>query len=217
MDGVKVDPWVSRQLVPIGPDGGTVVATYGGHPRGVATHRWPRCAVCRSPMCHLAQIDAGPWLSIGAWKRMTIFICHATGGRCEDWDPNKGANRVLLHADLDDTLYDGPPTVRVYRRVRLGVEPSVDERAHYQAEKLRGLPSAEIWAGLRYDKLGGAAVWLQSDDTPQSPSGQGAMRHAAQITTEIVGFDITKGGVGWVFFDPYETGEHAARFLWQGA
>ena len=38
-------------------------------------------------MCRMAQIDAGPWLDLGKFVRVSVFICYATGGRCEDWDP----------------------------------------------------------------------------------------------------------------------------------
>ena len=61
--------------------GETVVGAYGGHPRGIRNGEWPRCAVCGSPMCHMAQFDAGPWLNLQGYERMTLFICHATGGR----------------------------------------------------------------------------------------------------------------------------------------
>ncbi len=210
------DPLLSRRLVPVGPDGGNVIVNYGGHPRGIRAHLWPRCTVCKSPMCHMAQVDTGPWLDLGPNKRMSVFICHATGGRCEDWDPWKGANRVLLHRELDDNLYDGPPTVRVYRRVRLGLDPTVDEREQFRMGKERGQTSQEIWDSLRYDKVGGAPVWVHGEDAPQSPTGQ-PMRLAMQITTEIVAFDITKGGIAWVFFDPSDPGENAARLLWQGS
>jgi hypothetical protein len=152
----------------------------------------------------MAQFDGGPWLDLGGFARMSIFICHATGGRCEDWDPYKGANRVLLQRVRDDSLYDGPPTVRVYRRVRLTVDPPVDER------KLAG------GAGT-YDKLGGVPGWLQGDDAPRSMDGSGNMRFVAQLTTDVVTFDITRGGRAYIYVDPGDTSEKAGYLLWQGA
>lgn len=210
------EQWSSRRLRPAGVDGGLVVGSFGGHPRGIRAALWPRCAVCRAPMCHMAQIDAGPWLDLGHFHRLTAFICHATGGRCEDWDPGKGANRVVLHSDIDEALHDGPPTVRVYRRVRLAVDPTVDEREVFRIGKERGLASRQIWERLRYDKVGGAPAWLHGDDTPQSPTGLGPMRLAVQLSTEVVAFDITKGGMAWIFFDPNDPTENAGRLLWQG-
>ncbi len=215
-EGERTDNWSSRRLRAAGADGGLVVGSFGGHPRGVRTSAWPRCAVCRAPMCHLAQIDAGPWLDLGPYHRLTAFICHATGGRCEDWDPRKGGNKVLLHADLDDAMHDGPPTVRVYRRVRLAAEPSVDERELFRIGKERGLTMPQLWESLRYDKLGGAPSWVHGDDTPQNLAGLGPMRLAVQLSTDLVAFDITKGGVAWIFFDPNEPTADAARMLWQG-
>lgn len=145
---------------------------------------------------------------------MSLFICHATGGRCEDWDPNKGANRVVLHDQLDDELYDGPPTVRVYRRCELTVGEPTDELAWMLEVKEKGTPMRQALRALRHDKLGGGAVWLAGDATPRARSGA-PMRLVAQLTTELVPFDITSRGMAWVFLDPEEPGPNAACLLWQ--
>jgi len=162
----------------------------------------------------MAQIDAGPWLDLGPFERMSLFICHATGGRCEDWDPWKGANRVLLHRTADDSLYDGPPTVRVYRRVHLTVSRPRDEHALIQQVQAQGLPMERALRALRHDKLGGGAVWLHGDATPHNPGGR-PLRLIAQLTTDIVKFDITPDGMAYVFFDD-ESPDGDARLLWQG-
>ena len=167
-------------------------------------------------MCHMAQFNSGPWLDLGSWSRMSLFICHATGGRCEDWNPWKGANRVLLQEEQDDSLYDGPPTVRVYRRVPLTVSTPTDEQALMASVRNHQISEADALAQLRHDKLGGGAVWLHGDDTPQSPSGDGGMRLALQVTTSLVTFDITSGGMAYVFIDPNDDSEDSARLLWQG-
>lgn len=208
--------WVSYRLHKATSDGETVVGAYGGHPRGIRSHQWPRCRVCGSPMCHMAQVDAGPWVDLQGFARMSVFICHATGGRCEDWDPWKGANKVLLQRVRDDSLYDGPPTVRVYRRVRLGISPRVDEAALVRDARERGQSTRPVVQSLRYDKLGGMPVWLHAEDTPASPTGQGPMRLVLQLTTDIVTFDITRGGMAYVYVDPWDPTEEAARMLWQG-
>lgn len=211
----RISAWLSFRLRKAsGPD--VRVGAYGGHPRGIRMHEWPRCAVCANPMCHMAQFDAGPWLNLHGWSRASVFICHATGGRCEDWDPWKGANRVLLHRNRDDNLYDGPPTVRVYRRTELAVDPALDERAVIEEAQSAGASGKNVLDAIRHDKLGGGAVWLHADDTPQSPTGKGPMRLVVQLTTNIVGFDITPGGMAYVFLDPYDTTDHAGRLLWQG-
>ena len=165
----------------------------------------------------MAQVDAGPWLDLQGFARMSLFICHATGGRCEDWDPWKGANRVVLQRVRDDNMYDGPPTVRVYRRVRLTIDPPVDEAALMREVREEGMPMKRVLDALRHDKLGGGAVWLMGDDTPQSPSGKGPMRLALQMTTELVAFDITRGGMAYVFLDPHDTSDEAGHLLWQGS
>ncbi|MEZ4318627.1 MAG: hypothetical protein R3F61_14025 [Myxococcota bacterium] len=209
-------PWHSFRIRKAKSDAKVIIGAYGGHPRGIRAHQWPRCAVCGAPMCHMAQIEAGPWLDLGPHTRMTVFICHATGGRCEDWDPWKGANKVLLSKMRDENLYDGPPTVRVYRRQLLTVDQALDERAVMSQVRTHGVPVADALEQLRHDKLGGGAVWLHGDDTPASPTGQGPMRMLLQITTDLVKFDITSGGMGYVFLDPYDASENAGRLLWQG-
>ena len=218
MDNNKPKPWLSFRLrkgkSDTDPD--LLVGAYGGHPRGIRSHLWPRCKVCGAPMCHMAQIDAGPWLDLGGWARMSLFICHATGGRCEDWDPWKGANAVVLQRQKDDNLYDGPPTVRVYRRVRLVADPAVDEAALMRDVKDNDTPLRTALEALRHDKLGGGAVWVHHDDTPKSPSGNGPMRLALQLTTDVVAFDITRGGMAYVFLDPWDASENAGKLLWQG-
>ena len=216
MEDTTVSSWYSFRLRRAVAESDAVVGAYGGHPRGIRSHQWPRCRVCGAPMCHMAQIDAGPWLKIPGFDRMSLFICHATGGRCEDWDPWKGANRVLLQRVRDDNLYDGPPTVRVYRRVRLTTDPAIDETALMREVRDRGMPMKRVLDALRHDKLGGSPVWLHGDDTPQSTSGRGPMRLALQLTTDVVMFDITRGGMAYVFLDPFDSTEEAGRLLWQG-
>lgn len=211
----KITAWHSFRIR-VAKRGDTIVGAYGGHPRGIRAHDWPRCAVCGSPMCHMAQLEAGPWLDLQGYARMSLFICHATGGRCEDWDPWKGSNRVILHRVRDDSLYDGPPTVRVYRRTELTVDAPIDELAMMLQVKEEGRPMKEALDALRHDKLGGGAVWLHGDDTPQSPDGEGPMRLVMQVTTDVVSFDITPGGMSYIFLDPQDPTESSGRLLWQG-
>ena len=213
MERAPLNPWLSYPLV-AATGRQPSVGSLGGHPRGVRAQEWPRCQVCSNPMCHMAQFDAGPWLDIGPFARMSLFICHATGGRCEDWDPWKGANRVLLHPARDENLYDGPPTVRVYRRTPVRVIHPTDEQALMQLVQDRRKTISEALGEIRHDKLGGGAVWLQGDATPRNRSNR-PMRLLAQLTTNLVRFDITPSGMAYVFFDDESpTGE--ARMLWQG-
>lgn len=213
MKAPEDNAWLSHPLRRA-KEGETVVGWYGGHPRGVPNELWPRCVVCGNPMCHMAQIDAGPWLDLAGHARMSLFICHATGGRCEDWDPYKGANTVMLHRHRDENLYDGPPTVRVYRRLILTTDPPVDELALMKRVD-QGVPMSDLLEQLRVDKLGGGAVWLQGDSTPMAGTGEGPMRLVLQLTTDLVSFDITPGGMAYVFVDPSDDSSAAAYMLWQ--
>jgi len=162
------------------------------------------------------QITAGPLVDLGPFQRATAFICHATGGRCEDWDPWKGANAVLLQTQLDDELYDGPHTVRVYRKQMLGVAGTTDEAGLAEGVRSGALPVAQAVEAIRHDKLGGRPVWITGDATPQSRVGTGPMRLVAQVTTQITGFDITPKGIAYLFIDPHDTSSSAGVLLWQG-
>jgi hypothetical protein len=192
--------------------GETPSVIYGGHPRGIPMAQWPQCAVCGNPMCFMAQIEASPEVDLGPWARASVFICHATGGRCEDWDPFRGANKVILHAFGDDTLYDGPPTVRVYRRRALAHDaPQADRTPDFGGLFLAGSRSQP----RRWDKVGGEPAWLHTSHPPPSPTGKGPMRLVLQLTSEIVRFDITEGGMAWVFLDPWAADEPQGRLVWQ--
>jgi hypothetical protein len=191
-----------------------VVGAYGGHPRGVKHGDWPKCTVCKAPMCHVVQLDAGAWLDLGFYKRLTVFICHATGGRCRDWEPFSGANRVLLHGLIDDDLYDGPATVRVYPRRPLAIGPAFDEQA-LLAHSTEDPESYERFKPIRYDKVGGAPAWLYEEDVPKLSGQPEETRMVLQMTRAIVPFDITDGGVAYVFFNPSGEVSQAAALLWQ--
>ena len=163
-------------------------------------------------MCHLCQIDAGPWLDLGPYQRMSVFICHATGGMCEDWDPYKGANKVVLHREQNNMLFDGPPTVRVYRRFKLTVDEPYDESVIWESPEDERHAAVE---SLRYDKLGGGAVWLHRDASPLTVKGN-PMKMLLQVTTDLVKFDITNRGMAYIFIDTETAQEGRGYMLWQG-
>jgi hypothetical protein len=164
-------------------------------------------------MCHLAQIDAGSWLDLGFYKRLTVFICHATGGRCRDWEPFEGSNCVLLHGLIDDDLYDGPATVRVYSRRPLAIEVAVEEGkllAHSGEEN----PFKRL-RPIRYDKIAGEPAWLYKGQVPAMEGNPSETRLVLQMSREIVPFDITDGGMAYVFFNPSGGSKDGAVMLWQ--
>jgi hypothetical protein len=163
----------------------------------------------------MAQMDAGPWLDLGYFKRMTVFICHATGGRCRDWEPNGGANRVILHGLLDDDLYDGPAVVRVYRRHMLTIELGVDENVLLAKQLELAEGGEEALDAISYDKIGGIPAWLYEAKPSLMSTSPENCRLVLQMTRDIIPFDITEGGVAYVFFDPSGEAKDGAVMLWQ--
>ena len=143
-----------------------------------------------------------------------MFICHATGGRCKDWEPFTGANRVLLNGLLDDDLYDGPATVRVYPRRPLTIGPALDEQLLLSHSK-DDPDSCDRLLPIRYDKIGGGPAWLYEGEVPKLTGDPAETRMILQMTRAIVPFDITDGGIACVFFNPSGEASEAAALLWQ--
>lgn len=193
--------------------GEPVIGWFGGHPRGVGEEDWPSCRVCGAAMCHMGQINAGPHLDLAGYDRVSLFICHATGGRCKDWDPNLGANMALLQRNCSDQLFDGPPTVRVYHRVKLTIEKGVDEAAIIESAGPGSVGERVIKTHLDHEKIGGLPIWHKKELTPMSTDGSEPMRMLMQFSTGIVQFDITESGVGYLFIDD-SPGAVAVKLLW---
>ena len=150
-------------------------------------------------------------MDIFPFQRLSVFICHATGGVCGDWDPFKGSNRVILHREQNNNLFDGPPTVRVYRRTRLAIDKVVEN----EAQNIATLHNSEVAPVPAIDKLGGVPDWIHPTTPPLTGPGN-PMDLAVQITTEIVKFDITDKGRAFVFLDLESTGAPRGYMLWQG-
>ena len=91
----------------------------------------------------------------------------------------------------------------------------MDERAMLDAGRAAGASREGTLEALRHDKLGGFGAWKGEDPTPDSLVGEGKMRLLAQLTTQIVTFDITRRGVLFVFIDPQDRSPEAAKMLWQ--
>ncbi|WP_124726397.1 hypothetical protein [Staphylospora marina] len=81
----------------MGPPG-QFVDQFGGIPWGLPEDKWPTCSGCEAPMSLLAQFaHHSDRLDLGKDGRVLyVFIC---GDDCETWDPECGANKVLI---LDD-------------------------------------------------------------------------------------------------------------------
>ncbi len=209
-----MNPWQSHRLKEA-TEGDDIVGAYGGHPRGIEESRWPRCGVCGQPMCHLAQLEAGAWLQLGHFARMSVFSCQATGQRCTQSIETSLVHAVLLHSESSDELLDGPATARVFPRVLLAVAEAIDERELWHDAQQRGHSANDMLRKLRADKLGGGAVWLQRDQAPVSPTGLGNMRLVLQMTTHLSAFGWPGKGLGYVFVDPHQPEAERGVFLWQ--
>jgi hypothetical protein len=187
-----------------------VAGWLGGHPRGILGVEWPHCAICGAAMCHLGQFNHSEHFSLGIYRRASLFICHATGGNCEDWRHDNGANALILSRFVDHELDDGPETVKVYHRIELTTSAPVDESVLRVEGGLKGVRATALRAHIDGSKLGGFPIWRTPRAAPEGKNGP--MRFLGQLGTEILPFDITAGGMLFLFMDD---DEGLGAVLWQ--
>lgn len=163
---------------------------WGGVPKGVPQREWPACAECEAPMIHVATFHAHPErLPLTKHAAVMAFVCG--GELCEFWDPESGANKVLLRTAKDlakGTLMAAPEGAdTAKKRVH-----SYEEVFEIDNELEPNAPSPKDC-----DKVGGYPAWLQGDDTPACGSCKRAMRFVAQLNEHDLNF--TGGGMAYIF------------------
>ena len=101
---VEVDAFLctlSRASEPIQ----AAVSKLGGVPVFLRETNWPTCEHCGSDMDFLGQISLkSPVRSTSLYEMAYLFMCPGKFDKrgwleCETWDPNAGANAVLLQRD----------------------------------------------------------------------------------------------------------------------
>ncbi len=176
---------------------------WGGVPRGVGVREWPACAECKAPLIHVATIHAHPErLPLKKHAALMAFICG--GELCEFWDPEMGANKVLLRtaADLAKPTLEAPPKgVETARPWAFGYKEvfEIDEAREPNAPMLETC-----------DKVGGYPAWIQRDDRPRCSQCKKPMRFVAQLNEHDLNF--AGGGISYLFVCE---AEHKAVLLMQ--
>jgi hypothetical protein len=208
------------------------VIKIGGSPVFLAAADWPQCSHCGARMEFIAQLPLRDPLPLStSWDMAYVFMCPGRFDdrgwlECQTWAPNSGANAVLLQRGSDPQMsLARPPAYPEYAvSLRHCLEPDVDTANYDQYDECYEDVSSST-------KLGGVAVWLQTNETPPCPACGGDMRLIAQIDAELEGAlpadprewsDMKKsflqfgdGGVGYVFLCKNECGPNGAAFLWQ--
>lgn len=187
---------------------------FGGLAPGFSKDRWPSCRNCDAPMTHVLTLNAHhDRLPLRDHAALSMFVCgnEETAGDCEVWDPDEGANAIVL--STADEL--ARPTLRAAPKGPDGDSPSPTLRQKKIAYRdgFEEDPEANDNPDpIRAEtKVGGYPGWIQFPDTPSCSVCDREMRFVAQVgeLAEEVNF---AGGDAYVFCCPEE---HEARMLCQ--
>jgi predicted DNA-binding WGR domain protein len=185
---------------------------FGGMPPGVSEEDWPRCKDCDQPMQFLFLLNAHPErLPLKKSAALAVFMCggEVSGGGCPTYDPNDGANAVLLLSKKALALpaIEQPPAGEqgqseellpkrfLYREVP-ELEPEEEDE-----ENMDGMA----------DKVGGYPGWLQDAEVPKCRKCRKPMHFVAQLHDQGK-LNFGDSGEAYLFVCPQE---HEGRFLWQ--
>lgn len=209
------------------------VFKFGGSPVFFHETLWPLCRHCGKEMDFLAQIPLqNPLHFSDRYNMAYIFMCPGQFDErgwleCKNWDPESGANKVILQAASDlvtvvDRASEYPDYVVALEHV---TEPIVDTSDYQLSDEL-------LHAVHETSKLGGVPTWLQANETPPCPICNGTTKYIAQIDAELDGSlpavsnedDHEKykffhfggdDGIGYVFLCVNECDPESGSFLWQ--
>lgn len=208
-----------------------LVTKFGGQPVWVGEPQWPLSRETGNPMRFVCQIALDRELVPNTTARMAYFFM--TEEDCDDfvdgtYDPDGGENAVILQPGVPSVpttpLREGPTLFRMVQKP--GETRLQPETCEFRVRTTAGtdpefLPEEELfklpqeqWASVRgkvnENKIGGAPVFLQSDQFPFDD----ACRLLFQLDACSVPFYINFGdsGVGYAFLN--EAGDQA-KFLWQ--
>lgn len=141
----------------------------------------PACSSCGEPMAFLATFTADvERLPLGAKKGLALFQC-ASGKPCKPWEPDAGANAVVLLDEAPAASGAG-----------LGFSAKPDSEPGGSAKRRPVLGS----------KLGGFPSWIQDEAVPTCAACKGPMTFALQLD-DTCGANFGDDGLGYVFTCPH--------------
>jgi uncharacterized protein YwqG len=191
------------------PDEERVATRIGGRPLAPQGTLWPMCSACDGPMQFLAQVRLVEVAEKGVPPGLLLlFQCQNKPGQCDEWDAMSGGNAALRVTERGAILMDPPVTSR---------KTLLDDMDGVKLAPLNGKYEEQVAKNQAIlGVLGGAPLWIQSDETPSCPKCKKAMRFAVQLEERGGGginFGDAGNGYGFVCSDcPLE-----AKFLWQCA
>lgn len=196
------------------------VTRIGGLPLAPAGTDWPTCTACSGPLQFIAQLvlDGGRGV-------LAVFMCANDPGSCQEWSATSGGNRAFLFPP--DGLAPLPPpalpatedeedddedvrllgAVRTVERVTVA-GPEYEAAAKAWSER-SGRPRGQVLG-----QLGGAADWLQYDETPDCTDCGRPMAFVAQLEEGPDPLTAPNFGSGRAYAHACAPCGRAA-FLWQ--
>lgn len=188
---------------------------FGGVPAGIQASLWPVCQDCQHPMSFVLMLRKhAVRLPLQRHGALALFVCSNTfsKGACQTWEPDHGANRVLL---LHDEALRQPalPSVPTLNGLD-GSEALAQRRLTYTGPDFEADPEREENAAEVDDasKVGGFPSWIQGDETPTCKQCAAKMTFVAQLEERLDGALNFAGGTGYLFCCAEE---HDAKFLFQ--
>lgn len=191
------------------------VTKFGGAPVWVAAPQWPLSRQTGRPMHFIAQIAIDPELFGGAPGRVAYLFMTDDEDVDSGYDPAGGENALIIQpsdallAVEAAALLEGPSLFEMVfaNRHGLGVQSPCEfavRLAEPQDDADRDWEEGDF-----ENKIGGASIWMQFDETP----GEG-WRLLLQLDSAGVPFSINFGdaGVGYAFLSPDGA---SGLFLWQ--
>ncbi|MFF3862863.1 hypothetical protein [Streptomyces sp. NPDC002209] len=207
------------------------VTRIGGLPLAPSGTRWPTCTTCSGPLCFIAQIvlDGGRGI-------LAVFMCANDPGSCEEWSATAGGNRAYLFPSAglvpmplpalpaaedgdgdgdeeDEEDDEDDEDVRQLGAVRSVERVTVTEPEYRLARKAwserSGRPANDVLG-----RLGGAAEWLQCDETPDCAGCGRPMEFVARLDEGPDPLTAPNFGSGSAYAHACEPCGRAA-FLWQ--
>lgn len=187
----------------------------GGLPTGVSEFEWPACRSCKGAMQFLAQIklaDSADESLNGRPQVLLLFQCQNEPGMCDEWDANAGGNAACL-ASVGTAAVSAPETgdTTLSSESFVTLKP-YDSSVATESEDDNYIDAVEDNENI-LGKIGGDALWLQGDETPDCDCGN-KMHFVAQLEERGGGgINFGGGGVGYAFV--CGVCEDKAKFLWQ--
>lgn len=184
--------------------------SFGGLPvRREGTHlEWPLCKSCELPMQYLGKIAT----DIGLEQ---IFMCQNEPGCCEEWEPDSGANAVIILESSDLEHAEAPADGEAIRNCQHGAEIVEIEAENYDKARVKWQEESGLAMRQVLGQINGEPLWLQQDETPTCSGCGNKMRFVAQLEqgpdweTEM---NFGGGGCAYLF-DCSCNG--SGKFLWQ--